>query len=292
MNWAFIADQIGLATARSFRVESAQPLSGGDINAAFRLQGGGQSYFVKLNHDRCLPMFEAELAGLQALAACRVIRIPTPITCGRADGQAFLVLEYIDFGRSNPASERLLGQQLAALHQLPQACFGWHQDNTIGSTPQPNLKSADWLKFWREQRLGFQLQLAASKGYGGQLQVLGERLCADLALFFQVYQPKPALLHGDLWAGNAAVDKQGAPVIYDSACYFGDREADMAMTELFGGFSADFYAAYQSAYPLDIGYKTRKNLYNLYHILNHLNLFGRGYLGQAETMMARLLAEL
>ena len=140
--------------------------------------------------------------------------------------------------------------------------------------------------------MGFQLKLAADKGYGGKLQASGERLCSDMAVLFDNYLPQPSLLHGDLWAGNVAVDKQGCPVIFDPACYYGDREADLAMTELFGGFSRDFYAAYQAVWPLDHGYTARKTFYDLYHILNHLNLFGGSYLRQAESMMAMLLAEI
>jgi fructosamine-3-kinase len=217
--------------------------------------------------------------------------VPTPIVFGQSETHSFLVLEYLEFGRSSAVSERLLGQQLAQLHQQAQPYFGWHRDNTIGSTLQINSQNEDWLNFWREQRLGFQLQLAAKNGYGGRLQTLGERLSGELSVLFSDYQPVPSLLHGDLWAGNAATDKQGKPVIFDPACYYGDREADLAMTELFGGFGSDFYAAYQAVWALDVGYQTRKSLYNLYHILNHLNLFGGGYLRQAETMMASLLAE-
>ncbi len=157
---------------------------------------------------------------------------------------------------------------------------------------QVNNRSEDWQSFWREQRLGFQLKLAADKGYGGRLQADGERLCSNMAALFDNYLPQPSLLHGDLWAGNAAVDKRGRPVIYDPACYYGDREADLAMTELFGGFSRGFYAAYQAVWPLDHGYGVRKTFYNLYHILNHVNLFGGGYLRQAESMMAMLLSEI
>ena len=211
---------------------------------------------------------------------------------GKQPNIHLLLLEYLEFGCSNKASDRLLGRQLALMHQQQQPYFGWHRDNTIGSTLQLNSQCDDWLTFWREQRLGFQLKLAANKGYGGMLQVNGERLCSDMAVLFDNYLPQPALLHGDLWAGNAAVDKLGCPVIFDPACYYGDREADLAMTELFGGFSRDFYAAYQAVWPLDHGYGVRKTFYNLYHILNHLNLFGSGYLRQAESMMAMLLSEL
>ncbi len=170
--------------------------------------------------------------------------------------------------------------------------FGWGRENTIGSTPQINTPSDDWIEFWRERRLGKQLELAAHSGYCGRLQRQGERLLGKFAGLFAGYRPLPSLLHGDLWSGNYAADAEGNPVIYDPAPYYGDREADLAMTELFGGFGRAFYNAYQQAWPLDDGYRTRKTLYNLYHILNHLNLFGGGYLGQAESMIDSLLAEI
>ena len=292
MNWQTISEQIESATGQAFKVASAHRLSGGDINAAFRLQGDDKSYFIKLNRADLVTMFEAEFAGLQDIAKTQSVRVPAPVVCGKTAEHAFLVLEYLEFGCSDKASDRLLGRQLALMHQLQQPYFGWHRDNTIGSTLQLNSQSDDWLAFWCEKRLGFQLKLAANEGYGGILQVNGERLCSDMAALFADYLPQPSLLHGDLWAGNAAASKQGYPVIFDPACYYGDREADLAMTELFGGFSGDFYAAYQAVWPLDNGYGVRKTFYNLYHILNHLNLFGGGYLRQAESMMNMLLAEL
>lgn len=292
MNWQDIIQHIKSATRRSFKLVNARPLAGGDINTAYQLQTEDLSYFVKLNRPDRLSMFEAEASGLQALAQSRLMRVPEIIVCGKTDQYAFLVLEYIALDNLNGRSERLLGQQLAQMHQQKQAYFGWHLDNTIGSNTQVNGQYSDWITFWQEQRLGHQLKLAAENGYGGRLQTQGEKLCADLKPFFSGYRPHPALVHGDLWRGNAAADEQGNPVIYDPACYFGDRETDLAMTELFGGFSQAFYDAYQTVYPLESGYETRKTLYNLYHILNHLNLFGQGYLHQAETMMSRLLAEL
>jgi len=289
---AIISEQIEAATGLAFKVVSAQPLAGGDINSAFRLQGNDKSYFVKLNRVDLADMFEAEFAGLEELAKTQTLRVPAPVVCGQTAEHSFLALEFLELSRSGSAADRLLGQQLAKLHQEPQSYFGWHRNNTIGSTLQPNDKNADWLSFWREQRLGFQLKLAAKNGYHGRLQSVGERLCADMAGLFTGYSPQPSLLHGDLWGGNTATDKQGCPVIFDPACYYGDREADMAMTELFGGFSQDFYAAYRDSWPLDQGYTIRKKFYNLYHILNHLNLFGGGYLRQAESMVDMLLAEL
>ncbi len=292
MNWQAIVQHIESATRQPFKLLKAQPLSGGDINTAYRLQAENVSFFVKLNTPERLAMFEAEAAGLQALAHTQAIRVPKFIVCGQTTDHAFLVLEYIDLHNLNSRSEQLLGQQLAQLHRHKQAYFGWHRDNTIGSTIQINGHYHDWITFWQEQRLGHQLTLAAAKGYGGRLQTLGEKLRTNLKPLFSGYQPQPALVHGDLWGGNVAADEQGNPVIYDPACYFGDQETDLAMTELFGGFSPVFYQAYQAVYPLDPGYTRRKTLYNLYHILNHLNLFGPGYLHQAENMLDKLLADL
>jgi protein-ribulosamine 3-kinase len=292
MNWQAISDRISLETDQTFHFAAAQPLGGGDINSAYRLQGKERSYFVKLNRRELADMFAAEFAGLQEISRLGAVRAPQPIAHGEAGSQAFLVLEYLEFGASNQQAQRLLGEQLAELHRQKQPYFGWHRDNTIGSTPQINTRGDDWIAFWREHRLGFQLQLAARHGYAGRLQTQGERLCSVLNGLFDGYRPQPSLLHGDLWAGNSATDTQGCPVIFDPACYYGDREADIAMTELFGGYHRDFYQAYNEIWPLDPGYPVRKTLYNLYHILNHLNLFGGGYQRQAENMILQLLADL
>lgn len=275
-----------------FAATGRQVSVGGCINEAWRLQGAKRDYFVKLNSNTLADMFAAEAEGLTELAASGAVRVPGAICHGVAGGKAFLVLEYLTLRCGGGAADRTLGEQLAALHRIRQPYFGWRRDNTIGSTPQLNHASDDWLQFWAERRLGFQLAKAASKGYGGRLQNLGERLLANLPALFDGYRPRPSLLHGDLWGGNYAVDSVGQPVVFDPACYYGDREADLAMTELFGGFGAVFYAAYRDAWPLDAGYITRKQLYNLYHILNHLNLFGGGYGQQAESMAEHLLAEI
>ena len=291
MNWDNISHQISTDIGQAFNITSVNVLAGGDINSAFHVVAQNKSYFIKLNRPNLVDMFEAEFVGLEALINTRTLRVPQPLVFGSTDTEAFLLMEYIEWGRSNVASDRLLGQQLAQLHLKPQAYFGWMRDNTIGNTVQINQPYSDWPSFWREQRLGVQLRLAAGKGYQGRLQSLGEQLIEAVPAFFMAYQPVQSLLHGDLWGGNVGVDKQGAPVIFDPACYYGDRETDLAMTELFGGFSPDFYAAYREVWPLDTGYKLRKNLYNLYHILNHLNMFGGGYLSQAEGFMMQLLAE-
>lgn len=287
-----IAEHIRSLTGEVNSALSVTPVSGGDINQCYRLDGFNKPYFIKQNQARLLPMFEAEMAGLTAIANTQTLKVPIPLLCATAGDKAFLVMEFVNFGKPSTSAWALLGEQLATLHQQPQAYFGWFRDNTIGSTPQLNSQQADWLVFWCENRLKFQWQRAAQRGFSGQLQDKAERLCALLPALFVGYRPQPALLHGDLWGGNVGFDSQGAPIIYDPACYFGDREADLAMTELFGGFNPIFYQAYQTTWPLDGGYTVRKILYNLYHILNHVNLFGRAYLNSAETMIDQLLAEL
>ena len=290
-DWDCIAAHIADVSGLPFEPEPPGRLGGGCINTAVKLSDGKHSFFVKLNSAHRLDMFEAEAAGLAEIAATSSLRVPTPVCTGVAGEQAYIVMEYIRLGGERPESLAQAGYGLAGMHRSIHNTFGWHRDNTIGSTPQSNGQMGDWARFWREQRLGYQLRLAAGKGYGGSLQRDGERLLEGVAALVD-HNPEPSLLHGDLWGGNLGYDADGSPVIYDPAVYYGDREADLAMTELFGGFGARFYAAYQEAWPLDPGYKTRRTLYNLYHILNHLNLFGRGYLGQAQRMIEALLAQL
>ncbi len=288
--WDEITATITRSTGAAFELARAAPIGGGDINQAFRLEGrNGARYFVKLNDAGQHAMFAAEQAGLRRLEASGAIRVPRSVACGVSGPLAFLVLEYLDLGGTGDA--RRLGEQLAALHRASAAQFGFEFDNTIGSTPQPNGWMNEWIDFLRERRLGHQLLLTTTNGHDGTLQHLGARLLESLPLFFAGYAPQPSLLHGDLWGGNYSYLGDGTPVIFDPAPYFGDREADLAMTELFGGFSPEFYQAYRSSWTLDPGYATRKTLYNLYHILNHANLFGGGYAQQAKGMMRKLLAD-
>ncbi|MEK7759057.1 MAG: fructosamine kinase family protein [Pseudomonadota bacterium] len=286
-----IAHAIFAASGEVFRSENRNSVGGGCINTTEVLEGGGRRYFVKRNDAAHLGMFEAESAGLTEITNSKSVRVPQPICLGTHDSQAFLVLEYLDIGYSAGTGE-LLGRQLAAMHRTTHARFGWRRNNTIGSTPQINTEEHDWVKFYREHRLHFQLELAGEKGHGGNLLRSGEQLLEKLPAFFAGYQPLPSLLHGDLWGGNHATLRDGTPVIFDPAVYYGDREADLAMTELFGGFGSGFHAAYREAWPLDPGYRVRRDLYNLYHVLNHLNLFGGSYRRQAEQLIDRLLSEL
>jgi len=282
-----------LAATTGMRVAECpeSPVGGGSINECVRWPSESGPLFVKLADADRYEMFAAEAAGLRELQRARAVRVPHVLGEGTAAGRAFLALEWIEFGRTSRRSEALLGEQLAALHRVTVRQYGWHRDNTIGATPQRNAWLPEWPAFYARHRLGFQLDLAEQQGHGGGWLDGGRRLCQRIGGFFDGYHPQPSLLHGDLWGGNWATDASGSPVVYDPAVYFGDREADLAMTTLFGGFGAAFYAAYEAAWPLDAGYARRRDLYNLYHVLNHLNLFGGGYRSQAERMIERLLAE-
>lgn len=285
--WQTIAQQISQTTGQSFRVQERRSVSGGCINQGYCLVDGEQKYFVKLNQAKQWPMFQAEILGLEAMAATQTIRVPHPICHGSFAGHSYLVLEWLEFGRGSHDSWYRMGQNLAALHQAGgSAQFGWQIDNTIGATPQPNPWTDSWADFFAEHRLGYQLALARRRG--GNFpdpavvvpkvkELLGDR------------QPTPALVHGDLWSGNGAILTTGEPVILDPATYYGDGEVDLAMTELFGGFPAGFYQGYHSISPPEPGYQQRKILYNLYHILNHFNLFGGGYQQQAQQMLKQCL---
>lgn len=283
------------AIADSLRTQvEAQPAArvhGGCINECYRWESGRGTLFVKVGAADCAAAFEAEAAGLRELADANAVRVPRVLAAGNAGVQSYLVLEWLDLRPGDAASEALLGEQLAFQHRSGAPQFGWHRDNVIGSTPQHNAPDRDWAAFFRDRRLRFQLDLARSNGHGG-LQERAGVLLELLPAFFSSYRPVPSLLHGDLWGGNCAAGPDGAPVIFDPAVYYGDREADIAMTRLFGGFGHSFYTAYQAAWPLDQAAGTRRTLYNLYHVLNHLNLFGGSYGEQARSMIDRLLAEL
>ena len=288
--WDALRQNVEQATGFTIRPDDRDAIGGGCINQTFRIQSDGQDFFVKLNSADALDMFIAEAEGLQEIANSKTVRAPRPVCWGTAGESAWLVMEYLPLGGRGAAAE--LGRQLAAMHRIEQDEFGWQRGNTIGATPQINTRTRDWTEFWRKHRLGFQLSLAAQHGYGGRLQQLGERLMDGFPALFTGHSLRPALLHGDLWSGNFGILRTGEPVIFDPAVYFGDRETDLAMTELFGGFGEAFYAAYRETYPLDPGYSTRRSLYNLYHVLNHLNLFGAGYHSQALRMTEWLLSEL
>jgi protein-ribulosamine 3-kinase len=273
------------ALGRHVRLESVAPATGGCINDCYLVETGAARLFVKLNAPRFADAFAAEADGLAALRAAG-LRAPEPLAHGEAAGHAYLALEALELGGGENFAA--LGHALAALHRVRGERFGWTRDNYIGASVQHNAQGADWSAFWRERRLAPQLELALANGYSDIRQSM-ERLYDALPELLAGHAPSASLLHGDLWRGNVGFLAGGAPVVFDPALYRGDREADLAMTELFGGFPRAFYAAYEEAWPLDDGYRTRKHLYNLYHLLNHLNLFGGGYLAQVRATLGLLL---
>lgn len=240
--------------------------------------------FVKTVPLADAAMLDAEAEGLRALAACRAIVVPDVVELGTRDGTAFLATAWLEFG-DEPRGEAM-GRALARLHRVPQGTrYGWARDNYIGRSPQVNGWDDDWAAFFRERRLRPQLERAAHCGLRG-----ADALLDAVPLLLEGHAPAPSLLHGDLWAGNAAMLATGEPSIFDPAVYVGDREADLAMTRLFGGFDASFYRGYEQEWPLPEGHEGRRDLYNLYHIVNHLNLFGGSYRPQAQATIGRLLA--
>ncbi len=287
--WQDIERSLTAALGQAVRLRGNSVVGGGSINQAYRLESDRGPFFIKLNSAEGMEMFNAEAEGLKELQQLEFLRVPAPLVWGLAGGKAYLVLEYLEL--SGTGSATTLGQGLAAMHRVNAGYFGWHGDNTIGSTPQINVRAENWCEFWRQHRLGYQLDLANRSGGGSVLRESGEHLLQALPLLLDGHAPAASLLHGDLWSGNYAFTQSGEPAIFDPAVYYGDRETDIAMTELFGGFSREFHAAYQDSWPLDSGYATRKTLYNLYHVLNHFNLFGGGYLSQAQSMINALLSE-
>jgi len=228
--------------------------------------------FLKQGAPERADAFAAEADGLEALRPH--IRVPRVLDQGMRSGRAFIALEHLELQAGG--DHAALGRMLAALHRHTGPRFGWARDNYIGLSPQENGWCDDWAQFWRERRLRPQLDRA---GLRADLEKIDGLL--------EGHHPAASLLHGDLWSGNAGFTREG-PVVFDPAVYYGDRETDLAMTELFGGFAPEFYAAYETEWPLDKGYPRRKHLYNLYHLLNHLNLFGGGYRAQVKATL-RLL---
>lgn len=284
--WNTIAQEITRTTGRPFAIQDRRSISGGSINQAFRITDGDRDYFLKLNQAAQYAMFEAEALGLREMAETQTIRVPKPICWGTAERSCYIVMEYLPLGNSSRDSWYQMGQDLAAMHRVTSdRGFGWQRNNTIGDTPQKNPWTLDWVEFFVEHRLRYQFQLADRRGTFRR----HEELLAAVPSLLAGHTPEPSLVHGDLWSGNASVTADGTPVILDPATYYGDREVDIAMSELFGRFPQPFYDGYDAAYALESGYETRKILYNLYHILNHFNLFGGGYGSQAQRMIDHLL---
>jgi protein-ribulosamine 3-kinase len=286
-----LAELIAEATGSAFSaVGEERACGGGCIHHAQRVRlEDGREFFVKSNR-RAAGMFEQERAGLEALYRAGTLRVPMSVAQGKlSDNEDCLILEYISPRSPSTDFFARLGTQLAELHRSQTSCqFGWPQDNYLGSSLQRNPLTQDWAEFFAQHRLRHQLQLARRAGNGSQeLFQLTERLCDRLERVLGTDGEPACLLHGDLWSGNFMSDEQGQPVVFDPAVYYGHREAEMAMPLLFGGFGSDFFSAYHEAWPLQAGWRDRVEIYKLYHLLNHLNLFGAGYLESCLEIVRR-----
>ncbi len=286
--WQAISQQLSDTLLFDFQIVEKQKIHGGDISECYMISDNTQRYFVKLNPLAGFPHFEAEAENIALLRKTSSVFVPELVLLGKTKEHAFLILNYLATKPLDDASSSYaFGEQLAKLHRWgEQKEYGLDEDNYIGEALQPNQWQKKWSHFFAEQRIGWQLQLLREKGIelvniAEFTQLIQERLTG--------HQPTPSLLHGDLWHGNVAICAFG-PICYDPASYWGDRECDIAMTELFGGFLPEFYQGYERILPLASGYAQRKDIYNLYHILNHYNHFGGEYLERAQSMIDAILA--
>lgn len=262
-------------------------LHGGDINQVYLIQADGNHFVVKQNNAIEFPqMLEKEFRAMEFLHENSPLYYPKMVHQFTMENHQFLIMEYVEEGQNSSDTQRILGKGLAQQHQISNKTFGWNEDNYIGSLKQVNAEKENWNDFFIENRLLFQTKIAFDNGLLTlkDLQQF-ERLFHRLNELFP--NEKPALLHGDLWGGNYFVSKENEPILYDPAIYFGQREMDIAMTQLFGGFSNEFYEAYQDEFPLEKDWKNRIPMFQLYPNLVHLNLFGSGYLESLRTVLKR-----
>ncbi|AMG31928.1 fructosamine kinase family protein [Grimontia hollisae] len=283
--WHSLSVQLSLTLGQRFEVEEKTPIDGGDINECYSIAYGNMRFFVKINSRDNLPVFEAEAESLRHLANSGEVSIPQVVYIGIIKEKSVLVLNFIPMKPLDDENAYLLGKELANLHKWgEQLEYGFDIDNFIGTTEQRNSWHRKWANFFADHRIGFQLKLAEERGMSfGDV----ERIVNEVKERLNGHQPKASLLHGDLWKGNASSTMSG-PIIYDPACYWGDREVDIAMTHLFGGFPESFYKGYEEVWPLDPGFEKRKDIYNLYHMLNHCLLFGGPYLTETEALINKL----
>ncbi|KAI8545201.1 hypothetical protein RHMOL_Rhmol07G0023500 [Rhododendron molle] len=275
-----------LSEGKAREISKIRTIGGGCINLASRYETDAGSFFVKTNRSIGPSMFEGEALGLSAMYETSSIRVPRPFKVGALPtGGSFIIMEFIEFGASR-SNQSALGRKLAEMHKAGKSekGFGFDVDNTIGSTPQINTWASDWIEFYGERRLGYQLKLARDQYGDSTIYEKGQRLVKNMGPLFENVVIEPCLLHGDLWSGNVSSDKNGEPVILDPACYYGHNEAEFGMSWC-AGFGGSFYDAYFEVMPKQPGFESRRDLYMLYHYLNHYNLFGSGYRSSAMSII-------
>ncbi|MGJ8682269.1 fructosamine kinase family protein [Paraglaciecola sp.] len=283
--WHFISEQISQSINTDFICDDVRDIPEGDSHQTFRISDGKHRFFVKVNEKIQLTNFQAEAEGLEHLNKIELFKVPKVITHGVVSNHSFLVLEYIHMQQGDDKGWRNFGHLLATMHrEHKQEMFGWQDDNYIGRTPQYNKWQKNWSQFYAEQRIGYQLQRLAEKGH--QLANI-EKVIESVKTLLGGHNPESSMLHGDLWQGNTGFFKNQA-VLFDPAFHYGDRETDLAMTELFGRFPEEFYQGYNDNWPLSTDYQYRKPIYQLYHTLNHALLFEGHYLDSAKTMLKNL----
>ena len=277
--WDFIQEKIRKLGYPNFRLESKAAVSGGDINQAFKVQSTQQSFFVKINSDKNFALLEQEFNNLQCLVESACFKVPLPYYVGVYKSSSLLIMEYLNL--SQQGSMESFANSLLKLHNNTADNFGFKTNNFIGTTPQQNHWHSSWGDFFCENRLIPQFNLLSQKVDVSAGSSNFDSLVKKLPEFLNRHQPKPAFVHGDLWQGNYGFDSVGTPVIYDPASYYGDSEVDLAMLELFGNPGKAFTEHYSRGRGMSAGFPLRKRIYNLYHILNHANLFGAGYVSQS-----------
>lgn len=284
-----LLEQLAAAGWRAGTFRGIERVPGG-VHDAHRLRFEHSEIFLKTTRYENAAMLSDEAYGLARLRETGSLILPRPLLTGIAGETAWLALAWLGMFPANADAQQRLGSMLAQLHRCEADRYGWPRDNHIGLVHQPNAWSDNWCEFFTDQRLGFQLRLS-EKGRNAEWVKRGFRLLDAMPALFEGYQPEASLLHGDLWSGNMAMRSDGEPVVFDPAAYYGDRETDLAMTELFGGFTPSFYSAYEAEWPVDEEYELRRPFYQLYHVLNHANMFGGGYDKQASRMIDELLAK-